>query len=113
MNKLTIPALAAAFLVLGAAPSLFADAKDNWIHNCTFCHGPEGAGHTKAGRMKGVKDLTDPKSQAGFTDEQAAARIKDGLKDADTGKEKMKAFGDKFSAAEIKELVDYVRTFHK
>ena len=56
---------------------------------CHVCHGPDGAGHTKAGRMKGVKDLTDPKYQAGFTDEQAAARIKDGLKDADTGKEKM------------------------
>lgn len=113
MNKLTIPALAAGFLALGAAPSLFADAKDNWTHNCTFCHGSDGAGHTKAGRMKGVKDLTDTKYQKGFTDDQAAQRIKEGLKDADTGKEKMKAFGDKFNDAEIKELVDYVRTFQK
>ena len=113
MNKLTIPALAAAFLALGATPRLSADAKDNWTTSCKNCHGPDGAGHTKAGRMKGVKDFTDAKYQQGFTDVEAAKRIKEGLKDADTGKEKMKAFGDKYSDAEIKALVDYVRTFQK
>jgi len=113
MKTTMLAALAAAFLASGTASRLLADANDNWAHNCTFCHGPDGAGHTKAGRVKGVKDLSDPKYQLGFTDDQAAARIKDGLKDPATGKEKMKAFGDKFSDADIKALVAYVRSLQK
>jgi mono/diheme cytochrome c family protein len=105
-----IPACAAAVLMLGAAPAFSADAKDNWTKNCSSCHGPDGAGHTKAGRMAQVKNMTDPKYQATFTDEQAAKQIKEGLKDP-TGKEKMKAFGDILSDADIKALVDYVRAF--
>ena len=110
---MTLAALAAAYLALGASARLMADAKDNWKSNCAMCHGPDGAGHTKAGRVKGVKDMGDAKYQKGFTDEQAARRIKEGLKDPATGAEKMKAFGDKFSDADIKALVDYVRTFQK
>jgi|CZKI01.1.fsa_nt_gi mono/diheme cytochrome c family protein len=109
MNKITIPACAAAVFMLGATPAFSADAKDNWTKNCASCHGPDGAGHTKAGRMAQVKNMTDPKYQATFTDEQAAKQIKEGLKDP-TGKEKMKAFGDLFSDADIKALVDYIRT---
>ena len=56
--------------------------------------------------------MTDAKYQQGFTDDQAAKRIKEGLKDS-TGKEKMKAFGDKFSDADISALVAYVRAFQK
>jgi len=112
MNKITIPACAAAALMLGAASAYCAEASDNWTKNCASCHGPDGAGHTKAGRMAQVKNLTDPAYQATFTDEQAAKQIKEGLKDP-AGKEKMKAFGPMFSDAEIKALVDYVRTLKK
>lgn len=108
MKRLTIPAYAAA-LMLTAAWAHSADAADNWKTNCAACHGADGAGHTKAGRMAQVKNLTDPKYQATFTDEQAAKQIKEGFKDS-TGKEKMKAFGDVFSGDEIKALVDYVRS---
>jgi len=109
MNKTTITACVATALMLGATSALCAEASDNWAKNCAACHGPDGAGHTKAGRMAQVKNLTDPKYQATFTDEQAAKQIKEGFKDS-TGKEKMKAFGDVFSDAEIKALVDYVRS---
>lgn len=112
MNKITIPACAAAVLMLGAGQAFSAEAKDNWTKKCASCHGPDGAGHTKAGRMADVKNMTDPAYQAKFTDEEAAKQIKGGLKDS-TGKEKMKAFGDVFSDAEIKALVDYVRAFKK
>jgi mono/diheme cytochrome c family protein len=112
MNKITIPACVAAVLLLGATSAFSAEAKDNWTKNCASCHGPDGAGHTKAGRMAQVKNLTDPAYQATFTDEQAAKQIKEGLKDP-TGKEKMKAFGDVFSDSDIKALVDYVRSFRK
>lgn len=111
MNKITIPACAAV-LMLAATPAISAEAKDNWTKKCASCHGPDGAGHTKAGRMAEVKNMTDPAYQAKFTDEEATKQIKEGLKDP-AGKEKMKAFGGVFTDAEIKDLVDYVRAFKK
>jgi mono/diheme cytochrome c family protein len=111
MNKPLIAA--AAVLAALAAPRLAADAADTWSHNCASCHGADGAGKTKAGRMASVKDFTDAKYQGSFTDEQAAAQIKNGFKDKDTGKEKMKAFGEKLSDADIQDLVKYVRAFKK
>ena len=110
MKRITVPASVAAALVFGASAVLGAEAKDNWAHNCASCHGPDGAGHTKAGRMSQVKNMTDPKYQASFSDEQAAKQVKEGLKDP-SGKEKMRAFGDTLSDADIKALVDYVRAF--
>jgi cytochrome c oxidase cbb3-type subunit 3 len=89
-----------------------AAAAENWAHNCAACHGADGKGGTKAGRMVGVKDMSDAAYQKTFTDAQAAAQIKNGLK-TDQGKTKMKAFGDKFSDVEIKALVAYVRSLGK
>jgi mono/diheme cytochrome c family protein len=88
-----------------------ADAKSNWAKDCTQCHGPDGSANTKMGKLLNAKNLTDPKVQAGFTDAEAAAAIKDGVKEG--GKMKMKAFGDKLTADEIKALVAYVRTLKK
>ena len=88
-----------------------ADAKANWANNCVQCHGAAGKGDTKMGKMLNAADLTDPKKQASFTDAQAAAAIKDGIKQ--NGKTAMKAFGGKLSDDEIKALVAYVRTLKK
>ena len=88
-----------------------ADAKANWAANCVQCHGAAGKGDTKMGKMLNAADLTDPKKQASFTDAQAAAAIKDGIKQ--NGKTAMKAFGGKLSDDEIKALVAYVRTLKK
>lgn len=89
-----------------------ADAAENWKANCAACHGADGTGHTKAGRMAGVKDMSDAAYQKTFSDEQAMAQIKNGFKD-DKGKQKMKAFGDKLNDDEIKALVTYVRSLSK
>jgi cytochrome c553 len=111
MKRLTIPAYAAA-LMLTAAWAHSADAADNWKTNCAACHGADGAGHTKAGRMVRVKDMTDANYQKTFTDDQAAKQIKGGLTDP-SGTERMKAFGDKFSDADIAALVAYIRSLQK
>jgi cytochrome c6 len=112
MNKLTTPlSLAAAVMLLGSVAHS-AEIPENWTKNCAACHGPDGAGHTKAGRMAQVKDMTSQEYQKGFTDEQAAKQIKDGLKDS-SGKERMRAFGDKLSDDDIKALVAYVRSLSK
>jgi hypothetical protein len=57
-----------------------------------------------------LKDFTDAKYQATFTDEQATKAIKEGIKDGD--KTKMKA-AEGLSDAEIKDLVAKVRAFKK
>ena len=98
-------------LSLLAAPSRAADVQANWTRHCASCHGKDGKGQTKAGKMAGVKDQTDAQYQAGLADDKMLAAIKDGLT-AD-GKEKMKPFKDKLSDDEIKALVAHVRTLKK
>lgn len=104
--------LATAVLLLVGTPTLrAADVAENWTKNCGSCHGADGAGKTKAGRMAGAKDLTDGAYQKQFTDEQLLQRLKDGV--TDKGKEKMKPFKSVLSDDELKALVAKVRTFAK
>ena len=97
-------------LLLGclASWSARADATATWAANCAACHGKDGKGGTMMGRKLGIKDLTDAKVQGSFTDAQAITAIHDGV--TESGTEKMKAFGDKLSDADIKALVAYVRS---
>ena len=94
-----------------AGTSRAADAPANWTKHCASCHGKDGKGQTKAGRMAGVKDQTDAQYQAGLKDDKMFASIKEGLKEE--GKEKMKPFKDKLSDDEVKALVAYVRSLKK
>ena len=100
---LGLPLLLAAALV--AAP-----VAENWENHCAKCHGADGKGQTKAGRKLNVKDYTDAKVQAGMKDAEMFKATKDGVFDKG-GKEKMKAYKDELSDAEITELVAYVRKF--
>ncbi len=111
MKKLLLLVAATFVPFLFASPSRAAEAQANWTKHCASCHGKDGKGETKAGRMAGVKDQTDAKYQTGLTDEKMFAAIKDGLKEGD--KEKMKPFKDKLSDDEIEALVAQVRSFKK
>ena len=106
--KLTVAAVLPMALTMGSARA--ADPKELWDKNCAACHGKDGRGDTKMGKKVGVKDYTDPKIQAGLTDEKALKTIKEGIKD-DKGKERMKAYGDAYSDDEIKGLIAYLRAF--
>jgi mono/diheme cytochrome c family protein len=108
MKKLIVCTLA---LLIAGVSVRAADAKETWAKECAKCHGQDGAGKTKMGAKLGVKDYTDAKVQASFTDDQLAKAIKDGIKDGDVTK--MKAYGDMLSDAEIKGLVAYIRAFKK
>ena len=88
-----------------------ADAAAIWKNQCAKCHGDDGRGETKMGHKLFISDLTDPKLQAKFTDDEAAKAIKSGLKDA-KGKVIMKAIRG-VSDAEIQALVSYVRSLKK
>jgi mono/diheme cytochrome c family protein len=105
MKKIFVLATMFGFAVVLNASA--ADAKTNWDTVCAKCHGEDGKGQTKMGQKLGVKDFTDAKVQAAFTDDAAFKTIKEGNKDAD-GKTKMKAF-DTLSDEEIKGLVTFVR----
>jgi mono/diheme cytochrome c family protein len=86
------------------------DAKAIFEKDCAKCHGADGKGDTKMGKKLNIKDLTDAKVQAGFTDDKAFKSIKEGIKDGD--KTLMKA-AEGVSDDQIKALVAQVRKFKK
>jgi cytochrome c553 len=100
-----------ALALSGTTSLLAADAKENYTKECAKCHGADGKGQTKMGKQSGAKDYTDPKVQAEMDDTRAAKQIKEGMKE--NGKEKMKAYAEKFSDDEIKALIAHMRTFKK
>jgi mono/diheme cytochrome c family protein len=85
------------------------DVTQLWNENCAACHGKDGKGRTMMGRKFQIKDMTDPKVQASYTDAKAIKTVKDGI--TENGKEKMKAFGSKLGDDDIKALVAQIRSF--
>ncbi len=101
-------------VIIACCPALAghaADAKATWVDKCAKCHGAEGKGDTKMGKKLGIKDYTDAKVQAGFTDEQAFKALKEGIKDK-AGSTRMMAVEDT-PDADIQDLVAYVRSLKK
>src|SRR6185369_13615290 len=109
MKKLIPVIIAVAALATWSARA--ADVKELFEKSCVKCHGADGKGDTKMGKKVGVKDFTDAKVQAEFTDEKAFKAIKEGLKDKED-KIQMKPV-EGASDDEIKALVAHVRTFKK
>ena len=103
---LTIAITSGALLAASAG-----DAKETYEKACAKCHGADGKGQTKMGAKLGIKDYTDAKVQAGFTDDEAFKALKEGLKDKED-KTLMKP-AEGVSDDEIKALVAYVRTLKK
>jgi cytochrome c553 len=101
--------LALAMMAAGLISARADDAKSNWDKSCAKCHGADGKGDTKMGKRLGIKDYTDAKVQAGFTDAEATKTIKEGKTDSD-GKTLMKPV-EGLSDDEIKALVAYIRAF--
>ncbi len=86
------------------------DANAIWEKTCAKCHGPDGVGKTKMGEKIGVKDFTDAKYQATFTDEKAIAAIKEGVKEGE--KVRMKPL-EAATDEDAKALVAKIRSFKK
>ncbi len=72
---------------------------------CVGCHGADGSGGTPVGKALKVQDLRKPEIQA-MKDADLAAAI-------EKGKGKMPPFRGKLNAAQIGQVVDYVRSLAK
>jgi mono/diheme cytochrome c family protein len=103
--------LLAASLVAVTSVGFAVTPAENWDNHCAKCHGADGAGNTKIGKKLRLPDYTDPAVQAAMKDEDVFKAIMDGV--VENGKERMKAFKDDLTDAEITELVAYIRTMKK
>jgi mono/diheme cytochrome c family protein len=102
--------VAAAICVMAAGTASAQDSKALYEQKCKSCHGVDGKGDTVMGKKKGAKDYTDPKVQDALKDEAAIKAIKEGLKKGDTT---LMNPTEGVTDAQIKGLVDYMRTFKK
>ena len=100
--------LTAVLFLAAASSAAAAEAKANWDDNCAKCHGADGKGQTKMGKKLSIRDYTDAKVQATFTDEEALKALKEGVKDKE-GKLRMKPV-EELSADDMKALVQFVRS---
>jgi cytochrome c6 len=87
---------------LGSAQS---SAADTYKAKCQMCHAADGSGNTPAGKSMKVQPFTLPATMK-MSDEELFAIIKN-------GKGKMPAYSGKLTDAEIKDLVEYIRTLQK
>jgi cytochrome c553 len=111
-SKSTIGTVFVGMAMLAAilASASGAEPKENWEKTCTKCHGTDGKGATKIGKILGIKDFTDAQYQSSLKDEGMIKAIKEGIKDGE--KTKMKA-AEGLNDDDIKALVTYVRAFKK
>ena len=86
-----------------ASVDQFATARANYKKNCEACHGPEATGGLVKVEKKQIKVPSLKADHAiKHTDEQLTKMITN-------GEEEMPAFKNKMSAAEISEMVRFVR----
>ena len=80
--------------------------KEVYAQNCMICHKESGKGGrlSLGGKSLNVEDLTEAKFVKA-TDEKLIGYVTNGIED-----EGMPAFKDKLTAAEIKAVIDHVRT---
>ena len=84
---------------LSAAP---ASGADTFKAKCATCHGQDGSGSTAMGQKMKVRDLRSPEVQK-QTDDELTAIITH-------GKPPMPAYGKTLTAAEIHQIVVYLRS---
>src|SRR5581483_1276562 len=78
---------------------------DTFKAKCAMCHGPDGAGNTPMGQRLKIRDLRSPDVQK-QSDADLTVIITN-------GKSPMPAYGKSLSAAEIRDLVAFIRSIAK
>jgi mono/diheme cytochrome c family protein len=97
-------------MLCGSLTLLSAEAKTSpgeevFKSHCVVCHGADGTGNTTLGKQLKASDLHSAEVQK-LSDAELKKIISD-------GKNNMPAFSDQVTAAEIDDLVKYIRTFGK
>lgn len=92
-------------LVLPSVTRAQSDAAKVFKANCTLCHAADGSGNSPAGKAMKAKDLRSDEVQ-----KQTDAALTDVIS---KGRNKMPAFGSKYSPDVISSLVAYIRQLAK
>ncbi len=105
MTKRMRSQLVLALVVAMAGSVGFAQAAGEAVYkaNCQSCHGSAGTPNPGIAKAMGVKPANDPEYKKTSAADMIAA--------VKNGKGKMKAFSGKLTDAQIKDAVDYFRSF--
>ena len=101
----SLAALAAVVLLAGAVSFAQSSGEATYKAKCQSCHGAEGTPNPGIAKAMGVKPASDP-SVKSMTEAEMVAITTD-------GKGKMPAYKGKLTDGQIKDAVDYFRTFAK
>ena len=113
MHRLFLPALLLAAASLTAADPAKdvpqfqgGDLNKYWTDACARCHGANGSGRDNSGKPL-------PDNGFDFTDSRKANKKKDSdwIKVTMDGKDKMPAFKDKMSLADVEKMIPIMRKF--
>ena len=106
MNRiLQFAAITLSILTSGIAGLGQNPGTDIYKAKCQMCHGADGLASTPAGKAMKVVPLNDPQIVHKSDADLIATTM--------NGKGKMPAYKDKLSETEIKQVIDYIRTFQK
>ena len=105
LSRAVMLAMLAAGLALWSTPAAADDAAATYKAKCAMCHGADGKGDTPVGKKMGIRDLTSADVQKMSDAELITITTK--------GKNKMPAYENKLSAAQIKDVVAYIRQLAK
>jgi cytochrome c6 len=104
-SRLNRAVVVAASALLIAAPAFADNGASLFKARCAACHGADGKGETAVGKSMHLRSLASPEVQK-QSDEQLTDMIAG-------GKGAMPAYKDKLSAAQIKDLVAFIRELGK
>jgi cytochrome c6 len=105
LSRAVMFAMLAVGVALWSTSAAADDAAATYKAKCAMCHGADGKGDTQVGKKMGIRDLTSADVQKMSDEELIAITTK--------GKNKMPAYENKLSAAQIKDIVAYIRQLAK
>lgn len=108
MLKLTSCATAIFFMALFVSQNSYAQTTgaDTFKAKCAMCHGEDGLGNTPVGKSVGVVSYKSPEALK-LSNAAMTAIVKNGKNN------KMPAFNGQLTDAQIKDVLQYIRTLQK
>ncbi len=102
------PSAAVPAAAVAATPAAANEALASYKKLCVSCHGADGKGQTKLGKLHKVRDYTTKEVKASLKDDTMFKAIKEGIKEGD--KMAMPTYADKLTDDQIKALAAYMKT---